>query len=301
MPLGTRILQVAITLPNSNATVKLDQSINIKVRISKNALAMQPHAEVTLTNLTQSLRQQLLSQFTAWNLRQVQTGKQPSSNYCDITITAGNANTAKTQNGSSSSGTTVVFTGQIAKVDPAGAPPNQAVTITCYARQTDKLQFKSGFAPTNTTFGAYVAWAAEQMGVARYVCDTSFNDTPISNPFASSFTLESLLIDLQTVYRPAVTAFIDNDTLIVMDSSKAVSDRGTVNVDQFIGTPMWTEWGVTFTVLFNPNIILACAVILSSVTNPSLNNSAYVVTSLEYDLTSRDGPFYVKVDAALPA
>jgi hypothetical protein len=105
-----------------------------------------------------------------------------------------------------------------------------------------------------------------------------------------------LLVNIQDAYKPNVAAFIDNNVLYVKDVNKVISTAQVVTVKEFIGTPLWTEWGVDFMTLFDPNITLAGAATLESKMNPSLNQT-FVISSLEYDLTSREIPFYVKASA----
>jgi hypothetical protein len=134
------------------------------------------------------------------------------------------------------------------------------------------------------------------MGVTPH-CETSYNDVVITNPSGTTEIVAHLLIDIQSMYRPNVVAFIDNGSLIVKDANKIISTAQMVTIDEFVGTPMWTEWGVEFTTLYNPQLQLAGAPTLNSKMNPSLNKT-YVTTALEYDLTSRDVAFYVKVNAS---
>jgi hypothetical protein len=291
MPLGQRILQVTIDVPNGQS-VTLDQELDLHVSISKNALAIQNKCDITVFNLTQSLRTGLFSQFTAWNKRQVETGGlQPS--YSNVTVLAGYKN-------GGNSNTSVVFKGQVVQVDPVGAPPDLGAQITCYEHQVSKAAWTTGFAPTNGTFKEYVLWAGKQMGVSRVVCETSYDNTPSGNFFAATHQVSELLIDIQSAYRPNVAAFIDNDVLIVMDVNKVVSERGSVTIDEFVGAPMWTEYGVQFKTLFDPNIVLACAANLNSKINPALNNS-YIISTLSYALSSRDTEFYVTASGSPPA
>jgi|GEM_PF-4118630 len=294
MPLGQRFLQVNITMPQSGAVVTIDQTMEMHVQIHKDALAIQNKANITIFNLTHSARQQLLSNFTAFNKRQAETGVK-AAQYCAVEILAGYTNNAATaiNNGSTPAH---VFQGDVVLCEPVGAPPNLGVQITCYEHQLDKLQWKTEFAPVQTTFKQYVEWAGRQMGVERTVCQTSYDNKVISNPGATAHTVEDLLLDIQSMYRPAVAAFIDNNDLIVMDMNKVIAIRGSTTVDEFVGTPMWTEWGVQFQTLFNPAILLAGGVTLKSKMNPSLNNS-YVVSSIDYDLTSRDTNFHGKYNA----
>jgi len=279
--------------------VVLDESINMKVRISKAALAIQNRATIEIIGLTGSLREQLLSQFTAWNQRKVSTG-QASQKWVNIEVKAGWDEVSTLSSGATSQPSTV-FKGQVAICELTSTPPNIGVRLTCFTRQIDKTSFISAPAPDNITFQAYVAWAAAQMGFgSNFVCETSVNDTLISNPARSILVVSALLIDIQNMYRPDVAAFIDDDILIVKDRNKILNPSQITTISEFVGIPTWTEWGVDFTCLLDQSIRLAQGAALQSKMNPSLNNT-YVVMELEYDLTSRDGAFYVKASGNPPA
>lgn len=293
MSLRKRILTVKLETPTSSVT--LDTSINMRIKIHKAALAIQNRAIVDIVGLTGSLREQLLSQFTAFNQRKVTTG-QAEQNWMNIEIKAGwvGVNTPNVE-------PSTIFKGQVVICELTSAPPNIGIRITCFTRQIDKSKFVSAPAPDNLTFKAYVTWAAQQMGFGtNFVCETSFNDVIITNPARSIYVASALLIDIQNMYRPEVAAFIDDDLLIVKDRNKIVNTAHIAKVKEFIGIPTWTEWGVSFATLFDPDIRLAQAVELESVMNPSLN-AKYVNLELEYDMATRDTPFYVRASASPPA
>lgn len=290
MPLGTRVLNVSLAL--ADGTVLLDQTLDLHVRIRKDALAIQNTCSIDVFNLSQSLRASLLSQFTAWNKRQVDQGS-AKQNYINVLIQAG-------YNDNGQNTATTIFNGQVVIASPFGSIPNQGIRLDCYSQQLSKMDWITEPAPTSGTFKSYVLWAGAQMGVSSVVCETSYNDTPITNPFAATHIVANLLVDIQSAYRPNVAAFIDNNVLYVKDVNKIVSTAQIVTVNEFIGTPMWTEWGVDFITLFDPKIMLAGAATLKSLMNPSLNKT-FVISSLEYDLTSREVPFYVKASANPPA
>jgi hypothetical protein len=288
MPLGTRVLNVSLAMPNG--TVLLDQSLEMHVRIRKDALAIQNTCSIDVFNLSQNLRERLLSQFTAWNKRNLETG-QPgyTASYINVLIQAGYYDQGKNT-------ATTIFSGQVALVSPFNGPPNIGVRIECYSQQLNKLNWITEPAPIKATFKEYVQWAGKQMGVSSVVCETSSDSVPISNMFASTHLVAELLVNIQDAYKPNVAAFIDNNVLYVKDVNKVISTAQVVTVKEFIGTPLWTEWGVDFMTLFDPNITLAGAATLESKMNPSLNQT-FVISSLEYDLTSREIPFYVKASA----
>jgi hypothetical protein len=295
MPLKKRILNVFLHMPGGD--VILDQSLDLHVHVHKDALAPQHLCTVDITNLNKVLREQLLNQFTAWNKRMVERGgakpNGPNNPYINVTVEAGYFD-------GSQNITAVIFVGQVVQVSPSGAPPNLAVKIECYTQQTNKLTWTSGRPPPNATFKEYVMWAGKLMQVDNIICETSMNDSRNWNQSASTHIVGDLLIDIQDAYKTDVAAYIDNNVLIVRDKDKIVSISGRVTVKDFIGTPMWTAWGAEFTTLFDPRIILTCAATLESLMNPSLNRE-FILTSVDYELSSRDVPFYVKANGSPPA
>ena len=299
MPLGQRVLTVTFSGPQlGGGTVTLDETLDLKVKIIKGALAIHNKCEILVSNLSVSLRTSLLSQFTAWNRRSVDTNQSAATqtSYVNVVVSAGNNNPGQP------STVVPIFKGQVVLCEPVGDLPNMAVSIGCYSQQIDKTNFQVQVPPGNMTFKAYAQFVADQMGV-NLLCETSYDSRVITNPGASIHVVSDLIIDLQSYYRPAVAAFVDSstNTLVVRDVNKVITSANTVTVDEFIGMPLWTEWGVKLKTLFNPQIQMTSAVQLKSVLNPSLNDVAYVAYALEYDLTSRDTAFYVTVNAAPPA
>jgi hypothetical protein len=305
MPLNNRVLTVAIGLPSG--TVTLTQSLTLRVKIRKAALQVQNSATIEIMGMTTSLRLQLLSQFTAWRARQVASGQTPQS-FIPVTIAAGYQSTASSSNntnGSTSNSNTsqsaTIFVGYITLVEPSSPPPNIGVRIQAFTRQIDKTQFLTQAAPTSATFKQLVAFAAKQMGLANnYYCNTSIDNKVFYNGFRTIYTVGGLLIGIQELQYTNVAAFIDDDRLIVKDRNAILNSSAVVPLDEFIGTPLWNEWGVEWSTLMNTNIKLASAAALTSSMNPGVNGT-YVITELEYDLSSRDGPFYVKAMGSPPA
>lgn len=294
MALRNRILEVVLTMPSGPVT--LDTSINLRVRIQKAALAIQNKATVEVIGLTSSLREQLLSQFTAFNQRQVEAG-QASQKWIGIEIRAGwDGQSTDSQPAST------IFKGDVVLCDPMSGPPNIGVRLTCFTKQINRTSFVTAPAPDSTTFKAYVAWAAAQMGFGdNFICDTSFNDVVINNPARSIFVTSALLIDIQDMYKPAVAAYVDDDVLVVKDRNKILNPSQIADLKDFIGSPpTWTEWGVDFTVLFDQSIRLARGAKLTSLMNPGVNGT-YVILELDYNLTSRDSAFYVSASASPPS
>jgi hypothetical protein len=294
MPIGQRVLTVTLNMPSGD--VVLDQTLDLRIKIQKAALAQQQVCEIFVTDLSVSLRTSLITQFTAWNKRNIENG-QPNAtqqSYIGVTVQAGYSNPGQQPN------VITVFFGQVALAGPVGELPNMAVKITAYSQQLSKVQYITQVPPGQMTFKAYAAWVASQMGV-NLVCQTSYDEQVVTNPGASVHTVGDLLVDIQSYYRPNVAAFVDNNTLYVKDVNAVITTASTVTIDEFINMPLWDEWGVEFECLFNTLLLLSCAATLVSTMNPSINNVGYVIYALEYNLTSRDTPFQVKANGAPPA
>lgn len=233
------------------------------------------------------MREDLLSTFTAWNKRRVETtpivarGQNP---YVNVTVEAGYSSAG-------SIATSKVFVGQVVEVKPGRMPPDLSVQIECFTRQLDKTTRRTNPPPENSTFREYAQWVADQTN-SPLICETSFNDSRNWNHSSATQWVYNLIIDLQDMYKPDIVAFYENGTLIVRDKDKVVSIADKVTVSEFIGTPMYTEYGMQFKALFDPRITLVSAVKLNSKMNPSLNGD-YVLQTVEYELASREANFYV--------
>jgi hypothetical protein len=299
MPLTSRVLKVTIGLPSGD--VVLDQSLSMRVFACKAALSIQNSATIEVVGMSTSLRLQLISQFTAWHKRQVSTGQVPQD-WIPVTIEAGYADAPTSSAGiPGSNRTATVFVGHIVDVKPTSAPPNIGVRIQCYTRQVDKTSFLTQAAPTKTTFQNLVKFASQQMGFGNnFICQTSYNDKIVYNGFRTIYTVGALLLGIQDIYRPDVAAFIDNDQLIVKDRNAVINPSKIEQVNEFIGTPLWNEWGVEWQTLMDPTVNLAGAANLTSLMNPGVNGM-YVITQLEYQLSSREEQFYVKAMGSPPA
>jgi hypothetical protein len=306
--LRKRILRVAVKLPgvtasNPNAdpfdprsgNVILDESLNLKVRIKKMALAIQNSATIEVTNLLQSVRQQLLSNFNQFRSAQLDNfgTTQPLA---EVWIKAG----YESQDGTST--VAQIYHGEVKYTDLVGSPPNVTVDFTCYTHQVDRSTWLANTAPESMTFGDFVRWAGNQMGFDNdhIKCSTKYDAQIIENPARSIGTVYQLLPYIQDWQHPDVAAFIDDDFLIVKDRYAILNPNTVSQLNEFIGIPSWTEYGVSGVVFLDPSIRLASAVQFTSLLNPSLNGK-YVAMGLDYNLSSREVPFYVKVDACPPA
>lgn len=289
---GLRVRKLRVTFHMPEGDVVLDETLNMHVHVEKDCLSSQNRAIISVTNLTGSVREQLLSQFTALNRRLVAAGRaQPA--YLDMQVEAGYAQS----NGIDT--TSVIYKGQVVQTDLVSGPPNVTVRITCYTHQVDKTVYIVQPPPFETTLKGLVLWAGEQMGFdSQHIkCSTDFDADILYNAARSTAVASELPMYISQAYFPRIAAYIDDDIFYVKNTYDVVNAADTVYLNEFIGIPSWTEWGVVFTTLFDPTIRTAQAVDLTSLLNPSLNGK-YVVMGIEYELSSRDTPFYCHVNAS---
>ncbi len=291
MPLPQRRLKVTFTL--AEAEMVFDETTEMNVSVVKDCLSMRPTATIELFNLTASKRTQLFTQFTEWNLRMIQTGlgNPPPPNFLNkVKIEAGYV-------GAKGESTGVIFIGEIVTANLTSSPPNIGMQINCAARQIDRS--KNSEAPDpKMTFSQYVHWAGEKMGITKTDCQTTHDNETVQGMFDSVHDVASLIWEIQAAYRPLVVAYIDNDVLTVRESNRPLtSETAIIAVDEFIGVPSMTSYGVVYQSLFDQKIHLGGLVTLNSKMNPAISNDTrWLVFKLEYTLSTRNTPFYLKAD-----
>jgi hypothetical protein len=291
MPLPQRRLRVTFELAES--TMVFDETTEMNVSVTKDCLNPRPTATIELFNLSASKRTQLFTQFTEWNLRMIQTGlgEPPPDDFLNkVKIEAG----YKTDKGESIG---LIFQGEIVTANLTTSPPNIGMQIQCAARQIDRSKNAASPDP-KMTFAQYVDWAGKQMGITRSDCQTTHDNETVQGMFDSVHDVASLIWEIQAAYRPLVVAYVDNDILTVRESNKPLrSETATIAVEEFIGVPMMTSYGVVYQSLFDQKVHLGGLVTLNSKMNPTiLNNTKWLVFKLEYTLSSRNTPFYQKAD-----
>ena len=271
-------------MPDGTSQV-LDEGLMLRCRIKKAALSVQNKATIEVAGLTGYLREYLLSNFTAFNKRLRDQG-QLAANYVNVTIEAG----YREGNVVSSN---LVYKGQVTTVEITAPPPNIVIRITCYTNQINRTKFITQAAPSNPTFKEFGEWSAKQMDIDTVICDTSINNQRLVNPGRTTYVAAALLLEIQNYQRNSIAAYIDDDTLIVKDKDKILNPEQITVIEEFVGIPMWNEWGADFTCMYNADLKLAQGVKFKSVLNPSLNDTTFVIMQLEYDLASRDDIFTV--------
>lgn len=303
MKIPQRILTVKITFPSEDSgeagTVEISRAnlLPILVKTSKNVLQIQNECQITILGLRPDIRQRLLTAFTAWNYR-----KAPTAHYATVEVFAGYVGDESGEQGSR------VFVGDVAKCTISGELPNYEINITAYTRQRDRTNLAPGSIPSRGTFKKIVE-AVGKAAAMSVDCQTSFDAINIDNfgifqvnptgePYR--FSVQAAIVGLSGLAPDSVAIWVDDDKIIARDMTAAI-EGDVPKVSVFVGQPpSWTEWGVTFSTLFTPRLRLGGACEIDDPVNPKINGQ-YVITRLEYDLSSRDRSFYVTVQATPPA
>jgi hypothetical protein len=311
MSLATRLLKVTFTFPDGSSFV-VDQTMNVRAHIEKNALATQNRADIEITNLNSDRRGQLMTKFTQWRNNQAQRGGTSAGStpgaylgLVQVRVEAGYGFTGAPP-------ITTIFVGEVAICDIVDVPPNVTIRATCYTRQCDLSKRITTPPDTNMTYKEYAIWVVNQMnslllpGQNQIALKWGLDDHPeIANAQAANFGLPisvgGLIWDLQNYWMPDVAVWVDDEVMYVYAKGEALSTGQVTTVDKFVGVPAWNEWGVDGQCLFLPSLKLVTAVQLQSSMNPTVNAGEYVIMGLTYTLASRDEPFYVRFRAMPPA
>lgn len=290
MPIKKRRLKV--TLDMQTGPVVLDESLELHVSLHKDCLGMQSTCDIDVANMTTSMRAELLTQFSAFNVRKAQTGFTPNPVYLNMKVEAGYDNE-----------TALLFTGQVAETSLVSPPPNVTMRLHCASRMIDRTKDTTQPpASGQTTFKQYVEWAAGQMGIPIVHCETPYDNDIVPGMFAAIHEVSALVMAIQAVHQPDIVAYIDNDTLTVRSLNVPLAAEQIVRLNEFIGIPTWTSTGATFTTLFDHRLHVGGLAHLDSSINPGLaQEAAFLIYSLDYSLSSRREDFYMRANCYAPA
>lgn len=250
--------------------------MDIKVTGSKTVASMQNTATITITNLTKAHRDYILSN-------------------CNQNLAANfKVRRVRVMAGRESFGAWKVFTGDIVSAN-VSQPPDIQLTLRCVTNAVDRTQW---WAFSNTgpiTVEKLVQETAAIMNLA-YRIDPAVQPKTLpyftfNGPAAAMIVRLSELADLRV--------FVDDDTLVVTNWDAGLSNTIVeVNRDSgMIGIPEFTEYGVRVKTFVDRNIVLGGAIRLVSEMIPAMNGD-YVITRLDYDISTRDTAFYYDVWAS---
>lgn len=226
---------------------------------------------VRIDNIDKKIRDLLVTKTSPW--------AKPRE-YVNIVISAGRE----------SIGTFVLFEGQAFASNPS-QPPDIALTFKSFAQ--------------NYLLGNMGAFSAPQISSMKSICEQIAKSNNLTLDFQAkdknienySFTGASLKQIDKINQMGGVVAFVDNSTLIVLDSNTPrKSQKVLINsATGMVGVPEITELGVRVRMLINNEIKVGDPVTVKSVINPATNGD-YFIFRLSFEIASREEPFYWIMD-----
>ena len=260
-----RIVRVSVEI--SGALKVYESPLKIVATGNKYANSLQNDAQIDVFNLSKSDRDFLLTETSPYN-----KNRTPKI----IVLEAGRVST----------GTSVIFKGNIASCAPT-QPPDIGLRFKCLANMFLKGKMVSAQQGGSVPLSRIAGGVAGDLGVGL---NFQAQDRNISNYAFTGGALKQL-DELSSA--GAVDVFIDGNTLVVKDIHVPLTGvlRIVSETSGMVGIPEPTEQGVKVSCLLDNQTSIGGALQVESDLNPTLNGK-YVVYKLGFNITSRDVPFY---------
>lgn len=286
MIIDPRLVRARFLFEEGNSITEYAEDFEITFTGSKNVFSTQNYARLEIKNVRREMRSSMMSQFNQFTQRTKQTPFLP------VDIMAGRV----------SYGPSLVYSGNVIKCSMS-TPPDIGLIMELATNQIDKTRWVQYWPKLPISMKELCEWAAQVLGLTPEInLPPDIASAPIPNFLGGQMiTLEALPIYIQRYYPDRMVVFIDDDALVASGIGDVVQSRGTIQVgynsgSPWIGIPEWTEFGIKGKILYTPSLKLGCAIQAKSVMNPSIDGD-YVVGKIEYEITSRDTPFYATITA----
>lgn len=248
------------------------EGLRVKVSGTKYANPTQNDCTVTITGLNMATRDYLLTETSPFN--QNRTPKR-------LIVEVGRVDTGLFQ----------LFAGDIISVEP-GPPPELDLTIKAKTQNSQSGNVISTSAGALVQLSELSRRVASDLGLAL---EFEAQDKNIGNYTHSGSALAQVK---RLAEMGGVSAFIDDNKLVVKDAGRPLSNRVRVLSKDtgMVGIPKGTERGVNVTFLIDPETALGGALRIQSELNKALNGD-YVINQLAFDAQSHDTPFFYTAQA----
>lgn len=265
-----RLVTLAVNFEGQ--TVSYDQNFYIYASGTKYTNGNIGEAIIRIDNIAKVTRDLLVTKTSQWV-----TPRQ----YVNIILSAGRK----------SSGTFVLFTGQATACNPS-QPPDIGLIFKSLTQAFMLGNIGAFGAPPITDIKTICTQIAKDLNVTL-----DFQATNNKNIENYSFTGPALKQIIKLNQMGGISAFIDNDTLVVLDSqTPRKSPRVMISTETgMIGVPQITDLGVSVKLLINEEIKVGYPVTVKSDINPAANGDFFIF-KLSFEIASRDTSFYWLLD-----
>lgn len=246
----------------------------LKVQGSKTIATLQNTATVTIGNLTKAHRDYIMS-----NCNQVL-----QSNF--------QVRKVKVSAGRKSSGSWQVFEGDIISANLT-QPPDIMIMLRCATSARDRTQWWTYSNQSEATLEQIAGDFAKIVNLNLQI-DPAVNKSATVPRFTFNGQPMGMLVRIAEMFK--VKVYTDDDILVIKPEKEALSNQiaEVSSSSGMIGIPEFTEYGIRVKTLADKSIRLGGAMRLNSTMVPVMN-ADYVITRLDYDLTTRDTAFYYDV------
>jgi len=266
-----RLLRVSVTI-NNELYVFTDFAITVQG--SKYGSPTQNETVIKICNLPKKVRDFITTEASPRN-------RVRNKNRQKILVEAGRTDI----------GYSDVFIGDIVSAT-AGQPPDIWTTFRAITGYFNKTQYVTTQSPQNTTIKKIAQEIAGSMGL---LLDFTIEDTVIEN-YGYSGPKSRQIDKLAQLSNSDV--FIDDESLVVKPIEKpSTGNTFEMSVDNgMIGVPEINDFGVKVEAYYDGRVKVGNKMILDSKINPASNGS-YAAYKVDYNLTNRDKPFNMTIEA----
>lgn len=265
-----RIVKLGIQVGDD---VKFYEGLSIKAKGVKFTSPNQGQCTITILNLNQETRDYLMRVANPFN-----TSSERKSVILEV--------------GRESTGTSVLYVGDIFRVYPT-EKPDLGLELKCITGNFNKGKLVSRSGQELSSLSSIASGVATDNGLGL-----SF-EVPDRNIANYSFTGSANAQITKLAELSDSDVYVDNSILYVKPAGKP-KEGATVRVlnksTGMIGVPKGTENGIKVSMLFDSISKIGSQLSLTSEINPVLNGE-YSIYKLEFDITSRDGAFYLHAEA----
>lgn len=265
---------LTVDLQFDDQTLTYSGPLALKVQGSKTITTLQNTATVSLGNLTKAHRDYIMS-----NCNQV---LQANYKVRKVTVSAGRK----------SSGSWQVFQGDIISANLT-QPPDIYITLKCATSARDRTQWWTYSNQSNATL-EQIAGDFCQIVNLNLNIDPAVDKTKTVPRFTFNGQPTGMIVRIQEMFN--VRAYVDDNVFVIKPINASLTNElAIVNSSSgMIGIPEFTEYGIRVRTLADKSIRLGGGMRLTSTMVPVMN-ADYVITRLDYDLTTRENPFYYDV------
>lgn len=267
-----RILNVQLEF--EDGTYIYGDPMYIKVQGFKAISVLQNIATITIGNLRKDHRDYILS-----NCNQV---LQAQYKIRKVTVFAGRQSTGAFQ----------VYQGDVVSAN-ISQPPDVMLVIRAATSARDRTNFLSFSNTANLSLGQAINELAQVLNLNASI-DPAVDATQTVPRFTFFGQPLGAIARIQELYK--VKVFTDDNILVVKPWNESLSNT-IVNLNKstgMIGIPEFTEYGIRVKTFVDKNIRLGAGLRLVSEMVPAMN-ADYVITRLDYDMSTRETSFYYDV------